>query len=244
MRQRISLILILSSCLLMDAPADPRLPSLTPDPPYVTSQACQTCHPKEYASWHRTYHRTMTQAATPESVAGKFDGTTIVSDGLAYRVFHEGSELKAEMPDPDVMMYIVQGGLKTPFSKVPRIELPVVMSTGSHHYQTYWVASKRYEGLLQTLPLVYLIDDKRWVPREAAFLRGPSDRGRIITQWNHHCIQCHSTAGNPGLDDATGMLKSRVAELGISCEACHGPGQPHVENQTALLREADRKSVV
>jgi predicted CXXCH cytochrome family protein len=91
------------------------------------------------------------------------------------------------------------------------------------------VASPRYDRLLQTLPLVYLIGDQRWIPREAAFMRPPDDSGRFITQWNHHCIRCHSTAGNPGLNQTTGMLDTRVAELGISCEACHGPGEQHLE---------------
>jgi hypothetical protein len=128
------------------------------------------------------------------------------------------------------MMYVVQGGKKLALKDVPRVMERVVMTTGSHHYQTYWVASPRYDRLLQTLPLVYLIKEKRWIPREAAFMRPPDDAGRMITQWNHHCIRCHSTAGNPGLNQETGMLDSRVAELGISCEACHGPAEKHVQH--------------
>lgn len=215
---------------------DPRLPSLVPEPPYVASAACRECHAKEHASWHRSYHRTMTQVARPGTVAGKFDGSTVASAGLSYRVYQKDGELRAEMPDPDVMMYVVQGGKPLALTDIPRVHRPVVMTTGSHNYQTYWVASERYPGLLQTLPLVYLIKDQRWVPREAAFLRGHADQDRLITQWNHHCIRCHSTAGNPGLDEATGMLRTRVAELGISCEACHGPGQAHVEFQRQLQR--------
>jgi predicted CXXCH cytochrome family protein len=179
----------------------------------------------------------MTQVALPETVVGAFDGTTVVSDGLPYRVFQEADAFWAEMPDPDVMMYVVQGGKKLAFKNIPRVRQRVVMTTGSHHYQTYWVASPRYDRLLQTLPLVYLIRDQRWIPREAAFMRPPDDRGRFITQWNHHCIRCHSTAGNPGLNRDTGMLDTRVAELGIACEACHGPGGEHVRcNQDPLRR--------
>ena len=176
----------------------------------------------------------MTQVATPGTVIGKFDGTTVNSAGLSYRVSQTGNELTAEMPDPDVMMYVVQGGKKLAFSEIPRVERPVVLATGSHHYQTYWVASSRYQGLLQTLPLVFLKEDQRWAPREAVFLRGPADQDRLVTQWNHHCIRCHSTAGNPGLDEGTGRLNSTVAELGIACESCHGPGQDHVSKQRAI----------
>ena len=40
---------------------------------YVTSDTCRSCHPGEYHSWHASYHRTMTQVATEESVKGDFD---------------------------------------------------------------------------------------------------------------------------------------------------------------------------
>src|SRR5690242_13195323 len=31
---------------------------------YVSSQKCQACHPGQYASWHQSFHRTMTQFAS------------------------------------------------------------------------------------------------------------------------------------------------------------------------------------
>jgi len=208
---------------------EPDLPQLGTVKAHVSSHRCQACHPHEHASWHRSYHRTMTQVALPENVLGKFDNSTIQADGLDYRVFQQGDEFWAEMPDPDVMMYVAQGGKKLPLKDIPRTRERVVMTTGSHHYQTYWVASPRYDRLLPTLPLVYLKRDQRWIPRAAAFMRPPGDPDRFITQWNHHCIRCHSTAGNPGLNEKTGMLNTQVAELGIACEACHGPAQTHAQ---------------
>jgi len=213
------------------------LPHLEPRNDYVSSQRCDACHPAQHASWHRTFHRTMTQPALPQNIIGDFDGATVWSNGLAYRVFREGDRFWAEMPDPDELMYVVQGGKKLALKDIPRVRLPVVMATGSHHYQTYWVASPRYPRLMQTLPLVYLVKAKRWIPREAAFMRPPGDTGGFVTQWNHHCIRCHSTGGNPGLDAKTGQLDTSVAELGISCEACHGPAKSHVEvNQNPVRR--------
>ena len=213
------------------------LPHLGGEPKYVSSDRCQACHASQYESWHRTYHRTMTQAATPENVVGAFDGSSVQSHDVAYRVFRKNEEFWADMPDPDVMMYVMQGGKKLSLGAIPRVSQRVVMATGSHHYQTYWVTSPRYDRLMQTLPLVYLIGDKRWIPREAAFMRPPHEGSGFITQWNHHCIRCHSTGGNPGLNPKTGMLDTRVAELGIACESCHGPGEEHARiNQNPLRR--------
>lgn len=236
-----------------------QLPRLEREQAYVSSNQCQACHPGAHATWHRSFHRSMTQTATPQNVAGDFGdsdaGVSVDSNGLEYRVFQRGDTFWAEMPDPDQLMYAVQGGKRidsltylvrrnprAPIEKLdlrtlPRVERQVVMTTGSHHYQTYWVqGDPKYGRLLQTLPLVYLIDDQRWIPRENAFMY-PPDSLRMVTQWNHHCIRCHSTGANPGLNQDTGKFDTAVAELGISCEACHGPGEQHVKvNQDPLRR--------
>ena len=44
---------------------------------YSSSNACRACHPAQYASWRASYHRTMTQVATPETVVADFDGVTV-----------------------------------------------------------------------------------------------------------------------------------------------------------------------
>ncbi|MGD9636431.1 MAG: cytochrome c3 family protein, partial [Pirellulales bacterium] len=99
-----------------------------------------------------------------------------------------------------------------------------------------------FPGTLMTLPLVYLIEDQRWIPREAAFMYPPNTH-RMVTVWNDHCIKCHSTGPIPApfaeVDQVrrkvleTGF-RSRVGELGIACEACHGPGAEHIR-----LHQAD-----
>src|SRR5262245_60426469 len=44
--------------------------------PYARSGSCQPCHPDHYDSWHRTFHRTMTQIASSASVLGDVDGAS------------------------------------------------------------------------------------------------------------------------------------------------------------------------
>jgi predicted CXXCH cytochrome family protein len=219
---------------------------------FASSGSCRECHPDQHKSWHRTYHRTMTQTASPDNFVGAFDGQRIDSKGLVYRVFKRDEQFWAEMPDPDEMInrqrtydLKMQSGLATEplrWDNIPKVERQVVMSTGSHHYQTYWVESAKYPGTMMTLPLVYLIRDKRWIPREAAFMFPPGPR-RMVTVWNDHCISCHSTGPAPKpydkRDTATRRIletgfQSQVGEIGIACEACHGPAQEHLR-----LRRAD-----
>ena len=48
---------------------------------YVTSQACRSCHPSEYESWRKTYHRTMTRAARATSADGVDGGILVQCNG-------------------------------------------------------------------------------------------------------------------------------------------------------------------
>jgi hypothetical protein len=44
---------------------------------FVGSATCKTCHAERHKTWARTFHRTMTQEATAQSVQGRFDGEPV-----------------------------------------------------------------------------------------------------------------------------------------------------------------------
>ena len=69
---------------------------------YVTSDTCRACHPAQYETWRQSYHRTMTQVATRDSVRIEGDGPIAVA-GLErpIEVASRGDDLFAEFDDPD-----------------------------------------------------------------------------------------------------------------------------------------------
>jgi hypothetical protein len=209
-------------------------PSLgRPEDGFIGSGACERCHVDEHASWHRSYHRTMTQVASPESVLAPFDGQTLVNRGRAYRLEQSGDAFFVHVRHAEEPETAAQ-------------KQRIVMTTGSHHMQVYWMesAGKLREQVI--LPFVYLFEDQRWIPREDAFIY-PPHQGPMPSTWNDGCIRCHSTGGQPGLDAASGHYDSRVAELGIACEACHGPGRDHAayyDTPEADRGEAPARDVV
>src|SRR5262245_12347072 len=69
---------------------------------FVSSTACRACHPGNYGSWHDSFHRTMTQLATPAAVVGNFENQRVVARGRTYLLEHRGDEYWVEMADPDV----------------------------------------------------------------------------------------------------------------------------------------------
>lgn len=199
---------------------------------FASSESCKACHPAEYETWHDSYHRTMTQLATPESVVGNFDGVTLESFGRTFELKTDQDGFHVRMMDPEWERNRMRKNLPLgPPEARPRVTRPVVMVTGSHHMQTYWVPSSAGNELLN-LPFVYLFENQRWIPREHAFLRPPG-AGVFRQRWNDNCLGCHATYGQP--KGSREGWKTRVAELGIACEACHGPADEHVTKHRSLL---------
>ena len=213
---------------------------------YVSSRTCRACHPAQYDSWHGSFHRTMTQVATPESVRADFDDVVVEAvEGRPMRLERRGDDFWAEFDDPG---WEGPGGAR----ERPRITRQVVMITGSHHQNIYWYATE-HDRALNVLPGVYLLDAERWAPRSAVVLSPPGQGVATLNgHWNAICIACHTTNGKTQFDTPyrsepieDQAVDTTVAEFGIACESCHGPSEEHVRaNQSPwrryMLRFADR----
>jgi Cytochrome c552/Cytochrome c554 and c-prime len=200
-------------------------PKFTTRGEYLSSDACRSCHPSEHSSWHRSYHRTMTQNALITNVRAPLDGRTLDLDGRTHRLLQRGSEVWALLPDPDE---IATAALERRLPEnAPDVERRVVLLTGSHHEQTYWVTGRR-SGELRLFPFVWMIAEERFIPRRDAFLQ-PPDAPTGPLRWNSNCIGCHAVGGRPGHDVESDAFNTKVVEFGIACEACHGPAGAHVQ---------------
>lgn len=212
---------------------------------FRTSQSCQKCHPDQYRSWHATYHRTMTQEATDEAIRGDFHGEPIQLHGHMARPFRKDGSFYMDVIDPEWDRQVAEGQADRETHDPPRTVFRVDRVVGSHHMQVY--LTRFNNGLYTVLPLVWHVGENRWISRQASFLHREAPRlFAQCTTWNNNCIYCHNTKPNPGLiptpgypHTSTGIWKSKVEELGIACEACHGPGDPHIEaNRNPFRRYA------
>src|SRR4029079_9096082 len=84
-----------------------------------------------------SYHRSMTEAASPSSVRAPWQGTLRDEQGRPYRLFRREDEFWVELPDPHQLATSVRQG--RPDADVSLTERRVLMTTGSHHYQAYWL---------------------------------------------------------------------------------------------------------
>jgi len=206
------------------------------DSDYVSSRTCQACHPSEYNSWYGSFHRTMTQVATPETVRADFDGVQVKNvHGRPMDLEEANGQYWAEFDDPN---------WDGPLVDQPRIRREVVMITGSHHQNIYWYATG-HDRSLNVLPGVYLIAEEQWAPRSSVVLHPPNQSLAMLDgHWNAICIVCHTTLGKTAFDtpfQTTPIDQQRVdttvTEFGIACESCHGPAKAHVAaNRNPLQR--------
>jgi predicted CXXCH cytochrome family protein len=207
------------------------LPTERADRGFAGAEACRECHAENHASWRNSYHSTMTQTASEESVIPSFDDVTLEGRGRSWKLSRRGNEFWVQMPNPEWEMELNSRGVDLlAVSNPPIVDRQVVMTTGSHSFQTYWVAGLPQRLLVQ-LPWFYSIADEQWIPAEDSFLQ--PDPGRQFSQWNASCIRCHAVGGVPGISHDPQVAETSVVDLGISCEACHGPGEQHVSLRTA-----------
>jgi len=163
----------------------------------------------------------MTQIAAADTVQADFHDVVLTNDGVRFVLSQRGDEFRVRMERPS------PGSL----ASLETLEVRIGLVTGSHHMQVFWVPEG--EGNTQIgFPFTWLIPEKRWVPRNSTFVR-PPDVVHRSEVWNVVCSRCHATGIEPRMSSETRTMDTRAGELGIACEACHGPGQRHVEARLA-----------
>ncbi len=209
---------------------------------YTGSENCRDCHADRYQSWERTYHRRMTQEASPTTVMGRFDGEKYTYWGYTVRPVREGDRFFFEYYDKSGQQLLNK--------------LEITRTVGSRRYQQYLARTPHTGDNYYRLEMLWHIEDQRWVHLNGAFLGSDEQAFDNHTAlWNQNCIFCHNTGVNPGLQNHRQLVEnvkrgqplnllhnaryqSRVAELGIACESCHAGGEAHIQ---AEMRNPFRK---
>ncbi len=196
---------------------------------YVGADTCKRCHADYHQGWAATVHGDMIQdpkvAMKPEAKAmleyalknptekipaGKYTSgwkeTPTYGDLLKYGP-HRDSSREGSISSLDEIVYTVGGKWKQRY---------VVQTDDGHvflNWQYYWTTE----------------DGKDNNPRAHTYNENRSYEDR--------CLACHSTGYDYDLSNsidrsvASGyQMTDVVANLGVSCEACHGPGSAHISN--------------
>jgi predicted CXXCH cytochrome family protein len=194
-------------------------PGQKPDPDWVGTEQCQSCHPREYEAWRGSDHDLAMQSATRETVLGDFDNARFDYAGLSHRFFRRGDDYWVETDGPD-------GKLQ---------EYRVEYVFGVDPLQQYLLALPG--GRLQALSIAWdsrpqQQQGQRWFhlhPDEQVDSNDPLHWTGAYYNWNSRCAECHSTHLEKNFDVKTGQFATTWSEVNVACEACHGPGKRHTE---------------
>lgn len=188
---------------------------------YVGSRACQSCHAQQHASQSRSGHAAALSRAADHRLASSFPKEFTAYRAPDFRLHwkRDGGAFRVSIFDGK---QTVETGVEWAFGAGDQaVTFVSQMDEGRYveHHLSYYPAagslaltpghrSTRAANAQEAFGVFYATFDP-----ESAMLR---------------CFQCHST-GPLSLGE---NLKIEPRELGVRCEACHGPGMRHASAGT------------
>ena len=194
---------------------------------FTGSDACKACHADEYGDWQGSHHDLAMQLPTEATVLGDFDDASFTYNGVATRFYRRGDSFMVRTDGED--------------GKLQDFEVAYVF--GVYPLQQYLLPLSR--GRLQALSIAWdsrpaAEGGQRWYhlyPDEVIDHQDPLHWTGPYQIWNTRCAECHSTDLKKNYDPATHSFATTFEELDVGCEACHGPGERHIELATAKQLE-------
>ncbi len=185
---------------------------------FVGSAACAECHANETQSWRGSHHALAMQKADAKSVLGRFDGATFEKDGVSSVFSAKDGRYFVYTPGP--------GGKPAEFE--------FKYAFGLYPLQQYLIELPG--GRLQAFGLAWDARPKdaggqRWYdlyPDRKLGVGDPLHWTGVDQNWNFQCAWCHTTNLQKNYDAASNGFSTRWSELGVGCEACHGPASAHL----------------
>jgi predicted CXXCH cytochrome family protein len=192
--------------------AGPR-PGLADVPSYLGSAACADCHQTETQAWTGSDHHLAWTPPTAETVLGDFSGVTFSHGGATARFLRDGET------------YIIE----TQGADGRTASYPVVGVAGVDPLQQYLLEPE--PGRTQVFDIAWDVAARRWYPvfpdQDASPGNGFHWTGPYKS-WEARCAECHATGYSRNYDPTRHSYAPNLAEKGVGCEGCHGPGAAHV----------------
>lgn len=179
---------------------------------YVGSDACKHCHQQAFQDWMGSHHQLAMLPAADSTVLGNFN-TEFLGDDIAVRFFRREGRFFVNALTQDSVYR----------------DMEVLYTFGVEPLQQYLIADTL--GRLQALTVAWNSQKDEWMDLYPELKIHHEEwlhwTGNSMT-WNSMCADCHSTAYRKNFDPGSGKFESSYAEVNVTCESCHGPGEDHV----------------
>jgi len=186
---------------------------------YVGSTACAECHESQYTLWQGSNHEQAMQEANEHTVLGDFSGATYDHFGTISTFFVRDEKYFVRTDGPEGALH----------------EYPISYTFGVFPLQQYLVTFPG--GRLQALDIAWdsraeADGGKNWFHLHP---QNPVRQGDVLhwtgpnLNWNYMCASCHSTNLKKNYEEQADGYRTTWAQINVGCEACHGPGKPHID---------------
>jgi predicted CXXCH cytochrome family protein len=210
------------------------------EPEYLGSERCKDCHWREYDTWKDTLHSKFIQYPARRTVIGDFTGSKELAVKVTDRsTMRQGEEILTTMFKRDGKFFVNTIG---PDWEADDYEVIYVL--GINRKQNY--ITKFPNGEMHVLPVEWNAKMEDWTDLNGLKESYPgdgdywSDPGR---SWQIKCGGCHVTGLNVNYDRERNSFDSDWTDLGIGCEACHGPGSNHVKAASVYF-ENEKETII
>jgi predicted CXXCH cytochrome family protein len=185
---------------------------------FIGSDRCIQCHAERYGDWRQSDHRKAMQQADKDTVLGDFNDVTVKFHGIETRLFRQGDDFNVATTGPDGKPGEFK--IKYTFGHYPLQQYLIDIGLG--HLQALnlaWDSRSAAEGGQRWY---HLQADENIDPEHIFFWT------RHFQNSNSRCIECHSTNVRKNFDPVNRSYDTDWSEVGVGCEACHGPASQHV----------------
>jgi tetratricopeptide (TPR) repeat protein len=180
---------------------------------YGKSPTCKSCHEEAYQNWERSHH-----ALAERKVDAALDK---IAFEPPRRISH-GSQVSEARTENGRFQLVTPGshGTNQPFDIARVLGVDPVIQ--------YLIPAG--DGRFQASELCFDPNHPGWFDVFGEEDRKPGEWGHWTGRgmnWNHTCATCHNTRLRKNYDVRTDSYSTAMAEMGVGCEACHGPMADH-----------------
>ncbi|MFV0291927.1 MAG: multiheme c-type cytochrome [Paracoccus sp. (in: a-proteobacteria)] len=183
-------------------------------PEYAGSSQCAGCHAAEAEAWTGSHHQLAWTEPSDDTIMADFDGSKFYNDEMSVIFSKDVDGYHATVTEADGV--------------TSRRNVHSVV--GVTPLQQYLFETE--PGKLQSFDVAWDTQLKRWFhlyPDQSLPVGDGMHWTGVYKNWNARCAECHATGFEKNYDPVTRSYQSRMAEMGVGCEACHGPASKHLE---------------
>ena len=196
---------------------------------YAGSRSCRDCHEEQFKLWESSHHALAERPVDPAIDKDAFDPPRSIK--------HATQTSTATTAGQDLVLQTLGlSGKVDPYKMTRVIGVSPLLQ----------FMTENDNGRVQAAEMAWDPHKKEWFNVYGDEDRRPGEWGHWTGRgmnWNAMCASCHNTRLRKNYDSKTDSYHTRMAEMGVGCESCHGPMKDHADWQNKYVNALSKPVV-